>query len=67
MMDAKETVEILGACTEDVGVCEIMRAAIANKSVDTQNERVGELRNELAKVACLDCQQAYLSDVRIDP
>ena len=62
--NAKEIVEIIGPCTEDVRDCEIMRAAITLKEAGPDNERAQAIRQELAKSACQDCIVAYLADVK---
>lgn len=56
------TVDILGSCTNDTRDCEVMRAAIALKGAEADNERAQGIRQELIKLACQECITAYLTD-----
>lgn len=56
------TVGMIGPCTNDVRDCEVMRAAIALKGAEADNERAQGIRQELIKLACQECITAYLTD-----
>lgn len=63
METAKETVEVLGPCTDDIKTCEIMRTAIFLQHSASDNTYAQEIRQELSKFACQPCIVNFLADL----
>lgn len=63
MIEPGDFVDVIGPCTNDARDCEIMRAAIALKDSELDNERAYAIRLALAEAACKECRTSYLADI----
>ncbi|HEY4964700.1 MAG TPA: hypothetical protein VIH90_08490 [Candidatus Saccharimonadales bacterium] len=60
---AQKIIAIGGPCTGDIRDCEIMRSAIILQTAVSGSPEVQDFRRELARAACEECCDVYLSDV----